>query len=432
MLRRLFSSGNDGSGHNLKLSSDSSQLFRLGSRSKGKRLLMNDDTSKENEGVIKRTMDEEQFASGIPKEHQGLKDKFESHKAGTLFKYAVITNKPSDERQGMLSKLRSFKPQTKVSNISLNDIPAIRLIGDYVQMNLGQTLSKSVRTNGEDFLLVDCILVHFVPLDSFANDKSVVTIQVNDFRKVTNTVTRVAKVDNTMGYNVLFFLDYCIEKRDASKISLSFTCSSKEFQEGVSWGTVKVVSQIQTLSFPRRMPLIGTMGVILLSDTDLDDFECDPREIDLVITPETLKKLRDANRRGEIENRTLPVSDKQELITAKTVLGDSYEEDDVGSVMSKMKEMAILKERQHSAKAANLKKLQSINENSSNIQGQASNSKKSRQNDSGISMMPPNGDYDQLKELEVGDSVSMQGDTQSEISQAFKDSKRGGIVKFAD
>lgn len=432
MLRRLFSSGNDGSGHNRKLSSDSSQSFRPGSRFKGKRLLMNDDTSKENEGVIKRTMDEEQFASGIPKEHQGLKDKFESHKAGTLFKYAVITNKPSDERQGMLSKLRSFKPQTKVSNISLNDIPAIRLIGDYVQMNLGQTLSQSVRTNGEDFLLVDCILVHFVPLDSFANDKSVVTIQVNDFRKVTNTVARVAKVDNTMGYNVLFFLDYCIEKRDASKISLSFTCSSKEFQEGVSWGTVKVVSQIQTLSFPRRMPLIGTMGVILLSDTDLDDFECDPREIDLVITPETLKKLRDANRRGEIENRTLPVSDKQELITAKTVLGDSYEEDDVGSVMSKMKEMAILKERQHLAKAANLKKLQSINENSSDTQEQASNSKKSRQNDSGISMMPPNGDYDQLKEVEVGDSVSMQGDTQSEISQAFKDSKRGGIVKFAD
>jgi hypothetical protein len=92
----------------------------------------------------------------------------------------------------------------------------------------------------------------------------------------------------------------------------------------------------------------------------------------------------------------------------------------------------ILKERQHSTKAANLKKLQSINENSSDTQGQASNSKKSRQNDSGISMMPPNGDYDQLKELEVGDSVSMQGDTHSEISQAFKDSKRGGIVKFAD
>lgn len=291
-------------------------------------------------GTIRRNIDDEHFASGMPDQHFSFTDKLDSHKSGDLFKYAVITNAPSEERKSMLSKLRSFKAQSRVENLTLSDIKPIRLVGDAVNFPLKQVIDQKMFHDSADFMLIDCVLVHFIPLDSFANDKSIVTVQVNDFRKTDNTVARVARIDNTMGYNVLFSLDYCVEKSDADKISLSFTCPSKNFQEGISWGTVKVVAQLQFLSFPRRVPLIETIGVAILSDTDLDEFICDPRELDLVLSPQALKGLRQAKKRGEIENLTIPKTDARELTTARTVLGNMIENDDVGSVVGNMKSMA--------------------------------------------------------------------------------------------
>jgi hypothetical protein len=432
LIRRMFSKPETSTGGSFGSPREGKKSASKRGR-KGKLLLAQaEEEVKEHEGVVKRTMDEESFASGMPTNSQGLADKLDSHRSGTLFKYAVITNKPSDERQSMLSKLRSFKPQTKTVSHTLNDIPAVRLIGDFTELNLTQVLNPGVLGDGKDFLLIDCILVHFVPLDSFANDKSVVTVQVNDFRKTSNTVARTAKVDNTMGYNILFFLDYCVETKDASKMTLSFSCSTKEFQEGVSWGTVKVVAQLQLLSFPRRMPLVGTMGVMLLSDTDLDDFECDPREIDLVLTPEVIKRLKEANRRGEIENKTIAQSDRKEIMTAKTVLGEQYEQEDVGSVIGRMKEMALLRERQQAAQKANKERL-------SRIQGDVG-SERTEEMDSDVREGRTNGMTGSgmelskrvRQEVDPSESMSQQGDTESEIGRSLEVVKGTKTTRFVD
>jgi len=431
-LRRLFgsSSGRSDSQRN------SSRTSISRSTRKGDRMLLEETKAYEierlnREGAVKRTMDEEQFASGMPKDHHGLSDKIDTHKAGSLFKYAVITNKPSDERQSMLSRLRSFKPQASSTSVTLNDIPAVRLIGDYVELNLATILTKEVIANKEDYVLLDCIMVHFVPLDSFANDKSVVTIQVNDFRKTSNTVARIAKVDNTMGYNILFFLDYGIEKIDARRMSLSFTCSSKEFQEGVAWGAVKVIAQVQTISFPKRLPLVGTMGVLLLSDTDLENFESDPREIDLVLTPEGLKRLRESMARGEIENRTVARDDNKPVNMAKTAFGESYETEEVGSMMGRMKEMALLKERQEAARMENKAKLATMNEvdNETESIPRSVQPGKSKIQNEALKVHHPGVKFED--EIRPGESMSQIGDSQSQVDQAFNLENQERITRFA-
>jgi len=200
----------------------------------------------------------------------------------------------------------------------------------------------------------------------------------------------------------------------------------------VSWGTVKVVAQLQLLSFPRRMPLVGTMGVMLLSDTDLDDFECDPREIDLVLTPEVIKRLKEANKRGEIENRTIAQSDRKEIMTAKTVLGEQYEQEEVGSVIGKMKEMALLKERQQVAQRANREKLSKIQEGTGSectneMDGNLGRNK-------GGSVM---GNEERTLGLRQGDvepseSMSQQGDTESEINRSLTVVKGTKATRFVD
>jgi len=275
------------------------------------------------------------------------------------------------------------------------------------------------------------VFVHFIPLDSFANDKSVVNVQINDFRRTNSTAVRACKIDNTMGYNILFCLDYCVETRDAKKLTLSFSCPTKNFQEGVSWATVKVVAQVQFLSFPKRVPLVETLGVQLFSDTDLENFACDPRELDLVLTPNALQRLREANGRGEIENLTVPKNDKQEIVTAKTILGNNFDEEEVGSQIERMKEIALLRERQNQAREANKKKLEEIKEEPI-IQIPDAGHKRVFSG-STINMSPTveSDRGDVLEDIEFGESISEKGDSQSETDAQLKAFSASRGVRFS-
>jgi len=379
----------------------------------------------EHEGAIKRQGEEETFASGMPSDHPGLSDKIDTHRKGNLFKYAVITNKPSEERSGFFSRLRTFKPQVQESVMTLSDIKAIRLIGEAVEFDLSMALSPSEMMKLGDYVLIDSILIHYIPLDSFANDKSVVTIQVNDFRKLGNSVARSCKVDSTMGYNILFTLDYCVEKRDIQRMTVSFANHSKEFQEGVAWGAVKIVAQIVGLSFPKRVPLVDTMGVMLFADSDLQPFECDPRSLDLIITPEALKRLRKLHEQGEIENKTIPSSDRKEITTARTIIEFDEEEEAVDSHIQKLKEMGLKKSKE----GENVRSILRKNHNFPAIdQGVISNDNDNKENDKEEDL----GDFSKLQDIEVGESLSDDGISPEEFDEEIKRSVGFKNLKTVD
>jgi hypothetical protein len=296
-------------------------------------------------GDIRKTMEEEHIASGVSKNKVSMADKLDSHKAGTPFKYAVIGNAPSEERKGVISRLKTYKAPAKSSNVNLSDIPAIRLTNDAVEFSMVDALKGTNVSSRESYCLIDSVLIHFVPLDSFLEDKSVVTVQMNDFRKTTNSAIRVARVDNTMAYNVLFCLDYCVETRDLSKMTLSFACPQKNFQEGISWGAVKVIAQVAFMSFPRRMPVIETLAVAIFADTDLQDYDWDPREFDAVLGPQALKGMKGAHKRGEIENLTIPRDDEVSHTVTRTIMGNSLEEESPESAITSMKQAALARGR---------------------------------------------------------------------------------------
>nr|QYF49545.1 MAG: movement protein [Jiangsu sediment phenui-like virus] len=400
MFRKLLGAAAGGSGGGQ--SSGASGGDRRGRKGKGPSTEEVIESEREL-GAIRRGVDDSYFASGMPTKEPTLGGKVDSHRAGELFKYAVIANAPSTERVGLFDKLRSYKPASRVASLTLNDVPAIRMLGNEVNFPLKRAVQQNIFKGAEDFVLIDCVLVHFVPLDSLVNDKSVITVQINDFRKREGTTQRAAKIDNKMGYNILFSLDYCVETRDMDKMTLSFACPANDFQEGISWGTVKVVIQLQFLSFPRRMPLQETLGVMVMSDTDLDKYAYDPRMFDIVLTPDVLNELRGMKERGEIENLTVARDDKKELETARTILMPNGGNEEVGSIISRMKEMQLLKNRQDAAAIERRKKLQEMN-------GQVRQATVEEVSD----------DEDcqkSLKDVEVGESVSQVG-TASEIGRS--------------
>jgi hypothetical protein len=342
MFRRLLGSGHSDAGsRRVAGRSGGSEPGTFGRKKKNKTSGNDENTL----GMIRKGMEEEHFASGVTKDKVAMADKLDSHKAGTNFKYAVIGSAPSDERTGIMSRLRTYKAPSKVSNHTLSEIPAIRLLGDAVQFPMTDALKTPGGGGNGDYCLIDSVMIHFVPLDSFLNDKSVITIQLNDFRKISATAVRTARVDNTMAYNLLFSLDFCVETRDLDKMTLSFACPQKDFQEGVAWGAVKVVAQVAFLSFPKRLPVIETLAVAIFADTDLLEYDWDPREIDAVLTPQALKGLREANRRGEVENLTLPRDDKVDNTMARTVMGKTLEDSSAEEVISAMKKAALRAQR---------------------------------------------------------------------------------------
>lgn len=370
-------------------------------------------SQKDHEGAIKREGEEEKFASGMPEYHPGLSDKIDSHRGGQLFKYAVITNKPSDERSEFFSKLRVFKPKVKERQVTLSDIPPIRLIGDSIEFDLTMALSKQDLAAMGEYILIDCVLIHYIPLDSFANDKSVVTIQMNDFRKIGSPAVRRCKVDSTMGYNILFTLDYCVEKVDIDKMTVSFANHSKDFQEGIAWGAVKVVAQVMGLSFPKRVPLVDTLGVMIFADTDLQAYECDPRELDLVITPESLKRMREMHERGEIENKTMPASDRKELSTARTVMDTGGEFEPIDDKISKLREEGLKASREGQTVREVLKpKKSSLKKITREVAKQDEDKSSTSESDTGV--------LNDLSEVEVGDSTSQVGTDEEEMALEVK------------
>jgi hypothetical protein len=347
MLNRFFGKGGSQQGSSGGQYGKGQETRRSFGR---KKKLIQDDGHTSRLGNIRKNMEEEHFASGVTKDTVTMADKLGSHKGGTLFKYAVIGSAPSEERTGIISRLKTYKAPSKVSSLNISDIPAIRLFGDAIEFPMTDALKHSGSGPGEDYCLIDSVLIHFVPLDSFLNDKSVITIQLNDFRKITGTAVRIAKVDNTMAYNILFSLDFCVETRDLDKMTLSFACPQKDFQDGVAWGAVKVIAQVAFLSFPKRLPVIETLAVAIFADTDLQEYEWDPREIDAVLAPQALKGLREAYNRGEIENLTLPRDDKISNNVARTIMGKSMEESSPSEAIEAMRQAALQRSRLESGK----------------------------------------------------------------------------------
>jgi len=373
-------------------------------------------------GTIKKQGDSERFASAMPENILGLTDKLESHKAGTLFKYAVINNKPSDDRTNLMRRLRSFRAGSSVKDVTLNDISAILLREESTSFKLSEAYGVSKSEASGSFILIDSILVHYIPMDSFVCEQSVISIQVNDFRKVNGTCVRRANISSTMGYNLVFTLDYCVQAADLDRMTLSFQCEGQDFQQGTSWAAVKVVVQMRVLDFPQRAPLTDTSGCMIFADTDLEKYMTDPRQIDLVTTPEAMSILRNLHQRKEIENKTIPKNDKKELNTAKTAFSSGDDSEDTNDSKGEDDMMNEWKRRQIAAKKTNLERLREIN-------GLTFVPKRAADPDYVSPTDEADGVLNALTEPGISDSLSQAGESRSEVFEQIR--REGDIGKIA-
>jgi len=331
----------------------------------------------------------------------GLVDRLEAHRAGTYLKNVVISNRPPPDRDLNLARLRTYQPQNDMSKISLSDIEPIKLNSEFMEMPITDAMTPDQFRSLKDYCLVSDVFVHYIPLDTFFSRSSPVMFNLNDFRKVEDNVVRHFPLTHSGGYNILFTLDYCVAKEDLKYLSLTISTSLNTFRKGVTWATCKVVVTLTHMDFPIKANIQETMGVLHMADSDLKDFISDPRSSDGVITPEALRLMKGAHKRGEVENIMASKDDRKDVNSEPTVYNPGDGSVNVRDMLAGMREDALKRKGKTPAKMPSaMKKRESKEEELVKTEEKGEEEE---------------GAYSSLKDIEVGerDSDMSENDTES-------------------
>lgn len=373
-------------------------------------ILMEDEEALRRKGMVMDKVEQNSEKYDISMGTMGLVDRLEAHPAGKLLKNVVISNEPPPDRELNVTRLRRYKPQNDFSKLTLGDIPAFKLSEEYLDFPITDAMTQVQYDQLKQYVLVSDVFIHYVPLDSFFSVSSPVTIQLNDFRKVDNTVMREYPLTHSGGYNILMTLDYCVAKEDLKHLTLSISTSLASFRKGAAWASVKVLLTVSHMDFPVKANIQETMGVLHLADSDLADYISDPRSSDGVITPQAFSLLKNHYKRGEIENINLPRDDKKEVNVAKTAIGDTQSSTDVRDIMASMREQHLLKQREENNRTPTKPSIKR------NFSSPSSEGRQSRVSDD---------DDDSMNELKPEDSGSHVGsDTTFELPRNDKKEPR--------
>jgi len=283
----------------------------------------------------------------FPTTRMSMVDRLESHRKGSLFKYAVISSAPPKNRGSILDRLRTYQPPNDQTNVRLDDLPPLLLSDEYTCVNLSQAIDNKNPGLKKPFCMISDIFIHYVPLDTFLSTQSTVEVMLNDGRKMDEDVVRHASFSSNAGYNVLMTLDYCVETRDIGLLNLTFSRHVSKFKKGKSWAMCKVLIGIDFFDYAKRSNIQETLAVCQFAETDLAQFMTDPRGTDQVITSEGLRQMRDTFAAGDIENLTVPKSDQKSMGTAMTILGNGGDLGDCEpeEVIEAIKEKALQEQR---------------------------------------------------------------------------------------
>lgn len=305
-------------------------------------------------GAIVKDTSVTSMKHNFSEEEESLASKLERHRAGQLFKYAVISTPPPPDRSSILSKVRNYKPKSDIVQSSLDDLPAINLIDNFTEFRMSAAIGNSVIKNLPPYTIITDVLVHYMPMDTFFAVSHPLQIQINDFRKNEGTTVRHYELTDKGAYNILFCLDYSTMTSDLDDLSLSFSCNANDFKKGKAWAAVKVIVRMMHTSFPQKSNLQETMGVTLWAHSDLEDYVTDPTSMDGLITGEALKLLKESYRRGDIEDLVTPRDNKKQLNVARTVVGESGGGLHPDLLMDTMKEQALQMERKKNVQVDNV------------------------------------------------------------------------------
>jgi hypothetical protein len=351
----------------------------------------------------------------FPASRMTMTDRLESHSKGNLFKYAVISTEPPKNRSFIMDRLRTYKPPNDHVNFRLDDLPPLLLNDEYTEVDLWQAIPNKKVATQKPFCMIADVFIHYVPMDTFMSTQSTVEVMLTDGRKLEESVVRHASISSNLGYNVLFTLDYCVETKDMHDMKLSISRHVSQFKKGKTWAMCKVLIGLDFYDIAKRSNIQESLAVAQFAETDLMEFLTDPRGADSVVTGEALRQMRLAYQTGDIENLTVPSGSEKKMSTAATIVGtpESVGAMEAGEVISSMKQLALLKQREMNAQPSI--KQQNATAEPQKLPMKSALKRPSTPTQKVTAVSPPEsnateeierGNFNNLSEVEMGESVA--------------------------
>lgn len=278
----------------------------------------------------------------FPDDTYSLIDRMDSHQKGRRFKYAVISTQPVADQSGALNWLRGYKPKNEKANVLLDDISPLNISGEFAYVDLEQALRGYGEESRKEYCLISDVFVHYVPLIPFQSNSQAVDICIRDDRYAEPRIVRQARISGNVSYNILMSLDYCFQTKDLSDFKLTIACHQKSLKDGKTWAMARVIVGLSFFTMAVKNNVRETMAVIQWADSDLQEYVTDPTRIDMLVTAEGYKRLKQRKAAGELENTTEPEDDLMGMVTAATVINGTKSSKDapVSGLVQLMKSRA--------------------------------------------------------------------------------------------
>lgn len=287
---------------------------------------------------------------GYNDEIETLEDKIRRHRSGEIFKYAVIATSPPANRGLLLSRLRTAKLPDDVHDVSLDQLPPIDIIDNYCEFKVSLALGLNKKSKLPPYTLVSSILVHYVPMDTFLAVSCPLRLSLVDHRKKADQTVREYELSDKGAYNILFTMDYSMRTDDLPDLVLTAACNQQTFKKGKAWGAMKIVAKLSHMDFPQKANLEEVIGVSVWAHSDLEEHMTNPTKQSGLITSEAFKLMKEAYKRGEIEDVMAARDNKMSMNVAKTVVGSALPNVPVSQGMDLM---ARMMEDPHEVKTRN-------------------------------------------------------------------------------
>lgn len=297
MFRKLFSR------------KQSSNSFGTGSRGKAK----DQENQGQNRGVndmVARTAlgdaERELFQFDMPEGERGFSDVLDTYVPETRFQYVALTGKDNETAEARVRRLITLKPKTSKTIIPMSQIPKLRLIEESEQFSLEMAIPKK----GKPYIRLASVTVVYVPLMSSLSGFTKVKASLIDTRLIHNQEVQSVKFSTNLTNKHEMTLDYCIPRESASKLVINFSREQAIMETGEQWGACQLMLQIEESDFPYQMNFKEVAAMNAIPSAVLENYNVNPNHLDVAITNNHKKVLRDIYENGDLADEMEPIVDK--------------------------------------------------------------------------------------------------------------------------
>jgi hypothetical protein len=240
----------------------------------------------------------------VPKQEMGFSDLISSHSAGNRFEYVAITNPIRETAEQVVGELHSSIPKYNKESVDFGTTKPLRLVQEeenYRIVDLGK--QKKIR---KDYVLIDKLIINYVPLFSFYSKFSDLVVCFHDDRYIDDSLVNVFVVNTNASNTHKFSLDYCVPICDLDKMSISFTTLHRTLAPGIQWATIQMKIQILQMDFPTQSSIRHVHGIVRLPEGATKPLTHNPRILQMTMNHADLEAIQSMRAKGEITDISKP------------------------------------------------------------------------------------------------------------------------------